>query len=90
MRGYNYNNVPTHTHDCRECKFLFGVVFHDNDEKQAVLDVYDQCGSHGDDRYLLRYSSEGADYASGVTLQLLTAGYFESRFPNLGKEVKDG
>jgi len=86
MRGYNYNNVPTHTHDCRECKFLFGVVFYDDQEKLATLDVYKQCGSHGDDvRYLLRYSSEGADYTSGVNLQLLAAGYFESRFPTLGR-----
>jgi len=85
MRGYTYTNVPTHTHDCTECKFLFGVVFYNDREKLATLDVYDQCGNRGDDRYLLRYSSEGPDYISGVTLQLLAAGYFESRFPTLGR-----
>ena len=89
MRRYDQNNVPTHLHDCNECKFLFGVVLYDDHTKMATLDVYEQCNNIDPEvRYLLRYSSEDPDYISGVTLQHLVAGYFEARNPNLGKEVK--
>ena len=78
MRGYNYNNIPTHKHDCMACKFLFGVVFYDDHEKVGTVDVYKQCG-HEETVYLLRYSSEPSEYYSSVSMEQLVAGFSESR-----------
>lgn len=86
VRSYNYNSIPTHTHDCKKCKFLFGIVFYDDHERVATVDVYEQCDGVGPDKqYLLRHSSESSDYVSQVSLKLLAAGFFESRKPNLGR-----
>ena len=78
VRGYNYNSVPTHKHDCTVCKFLFGIVFYDDHVRVGTVDVYQQCG-HEEEVFLLRYSSEPSKYYSSVSMENLVAGFSESR-----------
>lgn len=62
---------PEFIHDCDECKFLFTVKFKTYKGEKAI-DVYQQC-SKDEAEYLFRFSSLGADYASGFNLDRVLA-----------------
>ena len=51
----NYSETPVFKHDCDDCKFMGHVMNHD---------LY-CCSNLGS--IIMRYSSEGKDYHSGVT-----------------------
>jgi hypothetical protein len=80
MQSRSYLDKPTHEHDCEECEFQFGIritvkeKFDDITGDVHVVDVYKQCD--GEEKYLLRWSSDGPDYHSGVRFRDLCAGYF--------------
>jgi len=91
--GRDYTDKPVHKHDCPNCKFQFGIVFSkgttiDNLKVTHKVDVYKQCtldafndeekGKIGEDKYLIRWSSHGPDYTSGLGIKSLCAGYFSN------------
>lgn len=65
---------PQHTHDCPDCTFV---------GKVGTADLYEQCRGG----WLLRYSSDGPDYASherGTVQEALVTAAMNSRtvFPD--------
>jgi hypothetical protein len=82
--GYSYNELPNHKHDCEECIFLFGVNIHNQSNLiLRTVDVYEQCQStlHPDEKsYLIRYSSDGPDYISGLSFRNIVAGYIKNQY----------
>lgn len=81
-RGYSYQDTPAHEHDCTKCEFMFSIHYHVNGDIPYKVDVYKQCPesrSLEGERYLLRWSSDGPDYHSGIDFKTLCAGWIESR-----------
>jgi len=74
ITGYSYKDQPTHTHDCENCSFLFGINYHNGHKIIEVVDVYSQCGKK-ETTFLIRFSSIGYDYTSGADLKQVVAGY---------------
>lgn len=81
VTGWFYEDSPRHSFHCSQCRYQFTVVSSLKDENGVRVyqyaDVYEQCG-HGPDggtRYLIRYSPDGPDYASGIDIKSLCAKY---------------
>lgn len=75
---YSFELNPAHEHDCNECLFLFGIRYIDEETNVLFVDVYRQCGSprsREKQKYLIRYSSDGPDYSSGLSFRHIIAVY---------------
>ena len=69
-----HEETPLFIHDCGACEYLMSIKLHcTKTDRWQCADLYKQCGKeYGEGtRYLIRYSSGPADYASGVTLRSL-------------------
>jgi len=76
-------NEPAFTHDCDRCEFLYSIRLVQGTNERC-LDVYKQCWF--EDRYLLRYSDEGSNYASGLDTKGLITKLFVQQFIHESKE----
>ena len=65
------NGKPNYTHDCKQCLFLGEIV-----AGGKLCDLY-FCPQGGLTTVIARYSSEGADYASGMPAVGLYSGSAE-------------
>lgn len=54
---------PTHKHDCEACKFIGTVVLESISGAKHLTDIYRSCQEYGS-KFILRFSSEGWDYAT--------------------------
>lgn len=59
---------PHHTHDCEECEYLFSRRI-DGSNKTVEFDFYRSCTDEDKETFLIRFSSDGPDYYSGVTVE---------------------
>jgi hypothetical protein len=61
---------PRWTHDCSACVYLGSLA---KAADRTIVDIYRQCGvslTHdGSQAYLMRRSSNGSDYTSGLTIK---------------------
>jgi hypothetical protein len=59
------NFQPKYKHDCKKCNFLGHVDFTIG-EQDSFVDLYFCNQGNFNDTVIARFSSEGADYASGI------------------------
>lgn len=81
VTGWNLYDKPFYEHDCTKCKFLFSLSLMGKNEILKNVDVYESCEKDlpGHNPWLIRYSSEGSDYATTDLRTLMayhTIGYF--------------
>jgi len=82
VEGWGWDDVPTWEHDCDKCTFLFSLTLLGAHESLKTVDVYESCQKDRGDRWIIRYSSEGSDYAT-TDLKTLAAYYVIGHFGDL-------
>jgi len=94
VTGYSFHQEPFHEHDCDRCNFLFsfGISTRDCDypyphgTPKMYVDVYENCDNISEEApYLIRYSSDGPDYAT-TGIRSLVASYVVD---HMGLELKN-